>query len=290
VQVMVKIFLRTFLMVLVVGLFVKTEIVTADSVKSSPPSSLFKDLCPLLYESKAELCAQVQDYFFNVSFLKAPSPAEVNLYPVSNAVLGVGDSPTDKATEYRSVEDPNKMAAFAYCYFTFRKWLLPSITPDQMGTMGSGFSIIKSETAGYSGWLKTPEGRKCVQKVKSESEEDVVDLEKFFGAEKKALLFVNPLAVIPLADNIGQFKSEIKKLVDHERIHVVQGLCKSIDQWSESMWARLKPEEKTGFEKTYPGYKWNDTKIAGRESVAYTYEEDFVGFLKKSESLLKKCL
>ena len=272
--------------VLFVCLFVFCGIARA---QTQGTSSLFKDLCPALNKGKEGLCTQLQSLYFSGQAPKASSKNEVNLFPTSNALFEVIDSPADSLTVYRVLEDPNKMASFAYCYFSFRKWLLNPISTDQMSLTISGFSIIKSETAGYAKWLTTSEGKTCVKKVKSESDEDVVDLEKYFDSEKQALLFVNPLALVSLSSSLDHFKGEMKKIVNHERVHVIQGLCKNIDSWSEGVWKKLKPEESKSFEKTYPGYKWSDSKIAGRESVAYTFEEDFGGFLKKVEPSIKIC-
>jgi hypothetical protein len=251
------------------------------SAFSNNGSSLFKDLCPTLFEGKEALCQSVHGRFFK--------DKNTRIVPVTAKDFGVQDSPLDNITDFRVVEDPNKMPAFAYCYFTFRDWMKKEITPDQMAISGSGFSILKSETKGYSKWLKSAQGKRCVERVKKESEEDVVDLETFFQPQKTALLFVNPIAVLPIAMDAEQFALEVRKLVDHERIHVIQGHCPSIDTWSVGIWAKMSPQDKKSFEVSYPDYKWNDIKIAGREAVAFSHEEDFAGFLRKAQTPLKSC-
>ncbi len=94
---------------------------------------------------------------------------------------------------------------------------------------------------------------------------------------------------MPVSTDGAAFSSEAKKIIDHERIHVLQGHCKGIDEWSAGIWAKMKPDDKKSFEINYPDYKWNDSKIAGRESVAFAYEEDFGGFLKKASGQLALC-
>ncbi len=246
---------------------------------------MFKDLCPNLFQGKTNLCAAVQKTFLENSLAPKTEPG---LRTLSSTDLKVVPAPFDKTMLARWAEDPNKMVAYGFCYFTFKNWISPSVGPDQMGLASSGFSILKNELGGYKEWLKSEPGKACQKKVTDESKEQVVDLEQFMGPAR-AILFLNPIAFVGTAESADKLVEGMKTVFDHERIHVLQGLCPEIDSWSLGVWKKLPPHEAKAYEKTYPDYKWSDPKIAGRESVAFAFEGDFPAFLKKMEKPLSKC-
>jgi hypothetical protein len=252
------------------------------SVFSSEPASDFFSLCQTTLKENHNalpLCQKIQDKFFIQNKTK-----DISL--VTPESLGAKTQPIDDKIQFYIFNDPNFMSGIAYCYFVFRNWISPSeISPDTLSMNATGFSILNEDLNKYQEWLlKKPEGLKCKQKVEKESEVTVANLENYLKG-RLALIGLNPYAALHSPDvSYESVMNEMKLTVNHERIHAYHVACPDFDKWSTSEWEKLPSKEKNSYIKKYPSYTWTIPQIAGREFIAFKFEdrpEKVLDYIKK---------
>jgi len=198
---------------------------------------------------------------------------------LNREILSVPELYIDRSIEYIMISDPNYMAALGYCYFVFKRFINPNVIgPDMMGSMSSGMSILNENIDEYLKWLsQSSEGKKCKLKVEKETEMSLIDL-KASLKNKLGIIALNPYALVQNQTITMSKKSildELTLVVHHERIHVLQVDCPAFEKWSMDYWLALKEVEKEKYRSQYNSYQWKNTKVAGRESVAFYFESRF---------------
>ena len=154
-----------------------------------------------------------------------------------------------------------------------------------MGLSASGFSILNEEIKPYEKWLKSsPEGLKCKGKVEKESQVSVANLEVALKGSV-ALIGLNPFALINSPDVTSEsVMKEMTLTMNHERVHAFQVACPEFEKWSIKQWEKLPFATKNTYIKKYPSYTWSLPKVAGREYIAFLYENNLSGI---NESISK---
>ncbi len=238
---------------------------------ASTPKANFKSLCPeMLQGQDAEplLCKKLTTHFF--SSTKENAPIEI----VRPEQVGAPGMEIDPKIQFVVFNDANYFPGVAYCYFVFRGWLQTSkMSPDALALAASGFSILNEEVAGYQKWLATnPEGKACKQQIQGESKVPVTDLSALLK-NHVAIIGLNPLA--SLHNGHASYQAVMKDMqltLNHERVHAYQVICPELEAWGQVKWKELSTDEKKKFPVVYPSYNWDDLKVAGREYVAFSFE------------------
>jgi hypothetical protein len=246
-------------------------------------TSDFVSLCKTHFKddtSRIDTCERVNKILFQGLTGKDPStlfsPQKINAVAMN----------VDKKILFMALNDPNYLPALVYCYSVFHKWINPNqISPDQLGMLSSGVSILNENLPQYQAWLNTkPEGKACRTLVEKESGLPVSNLEDSLKGYT-AMIVLNPYAVI--RNNGTDFNiamDELRLTLNHERIHAYHVLCPQFEKSEKDKWVKLSKIEKNKFTEKYPNYNWNDLKTAGREYSAFTLETtpDAINNLVKS--------
>jgi len=226
-------------------------------------SQTFNSIC--LLKASADYCQSMEKRLFknNLPFQEF-SPQEFN----------AADYPSDAKTLFRKMYNPRHTAALAYCYFVSKglvdqKKVGPLIFPTVIG----GFMITSSELPAYETWLKTDDGRRCRQNVENAAGLSVMDLNGLLK-DKLGLVALNPLIMVLYKADIKLVMKDMKTTLNHERIHLMHANCPAIEAFAKDFWGNLDPEKKAEFKKEIPEYNWDNPRIATRESLAFTYEDE----------------
>jgi hypothetical protein len=192
----------------------------------------------------------------------------------------------DKKILFMALNDPNYLPALVYCYSVYNHWINPNqISPDNLGMLSSGVSILNENLALYQKWLNTkPEGKSCRTLVEKESGLPVSNLEDSLKGYT-AMIVLNPYAVIRNSGtDFNAAMDELRLTMNHERIHAYHVLCPQFEKSEKEKWVKLSQVEKNKFIEKYPNYNWTDLKTAGREYSAFTLETvpDSISGLVKS--------
>jgi hypothetical protein len=237
----------------------------------SEARSDFLSLCSSFASAQgadAAFCSRLNSKFF-AETQKGAAVALVNPSDVGAPVMSV-----DSKVRFVVFHDPNYFPGVAYCYFAYRSWIDPQkMSPDAVALASSGFSILNENIEAYQTWLDVnPEGRRCRELVQKESGVPVTDLRPLLK-EHAALVGLNPLASVKNGHLSYQAViDDLKLTLNHERIHAYQVLCPELEKWGQKMWSALPQEEQDKFGIVYPAYNWKDPKVAGREYVAFSFE------------------
>ena len=232
--------------------------------------SKFYDLCKVTLKDNAKalpVCETIYQKFFE----KNNSSDIINITPSD---VGASASPLDSKIQFFIFNDPNFVSGMAYCYFAYRNWITTNNTsPDALAMSASGFSILNEEIGPYQKWLSTSfEGKKCKAAVEKESVVSVSNLENNLKG-KVALIGLNPYALISSPDVTSEsVMKEMTLTLNHERIHAFQVACPEFEKWSIKEWEKLPFATKNIYIKKYPSYTWSIPKVAGREYIAFLYE------------------
>ena len=232
-------------------------------------TSDFLSLCRTHFKedpARVATCEKVNQVLFD-------SSKEVSTL-ITPKKLSAIEMSVDKKILFIALNDPNYLPALVYCYSVFHHWINPSqISPDALGMLSSGVSILNEELPNYQKWLNTAkEGKACRALVEKESGLPVSNLQDSLKGYT-AMIVLNPYAVI--RNNGTDFTiamDELRLTLNHERIHAYQVLCPSFEKAEREKWLKLSSEEKNKFISKYPNYNWNDLKTAGREYSAFTLE------------------
>lgn len=219
--------------------------------------------------TKQKTCQDIQAIFFAKG-----SREKSSLFKPQQ--VGAPAEKIDKKIQYVVFNDPNLFPAVAYCYFVFRGWLNPAeITPDVFASRASGFSILHENLAGYKKWIdQDPQGKSCKKLIEEQMQENIFDLQASLSGYA-AFIGINPYASVKNhGSNLSAVKEDFKLTVVHERIHAYQVQCKSLDEWGQHEWQKAPAETKNLFKEKYPSYNWDDPKVAAREFVAFSYENN----------------
>ena len=233
--------------------------------------SNFYNLCKVTLQNNSSalpVCESIYQKFF----VKNNTLDLVNITPTD---VGAPASSIDKKIQFFIFNDPNFVSGMAYCYFAYRNWITTNTTtPDSLGMSASGFSILNEEIKPYQKWLITSvEGKKCKAKVEKESQVSVANLETALKGSV-ALIGLNPYALINSPDVTKEsVMKEMTLTLNHERIHAFQVACPEFEKWSIKQWEKLPFVTKNTYIKKYPSYTWSIPKVAGREYVAFLYED-----------------
>jgi hypothetical protein len=188
--------------------------------------------------------------------------------------IGATAMPVDKKVLFMALNDPNYMPALVYCYSVYHHWINPTqISPDALGMLSSGVSILNEQLSKYQTWLNTSsEGKSCRTLVEKESGLPVSNLEDSLKGYA-AMIVLNPYAVIRNHGNdYNLAMDELRLTMNHERIHAYHVLCPQFEKSELAKWVKLSQPEKNKFIEKFPNYNWNDLKTAGREYSAFTLE------------------
>jgi hypothetical protein len=243
----------------------------------------FLSLCKVSLTKTPEheqMCLDIHKKFFS----KVKS---VDIVPIKPSDVNAPSSPIDSKIQFIIFNDPNYVSGIAYCYFIYRKWInAGAISPDTFGTVVSGFSILNEDINQYQKWLSsTNEGKKCKMTVEKEAEAPVVNLKESL-VNHVALIGLNPFASIKIdGATTSSVYDEMKVTLNHERIHAFQVMCPDFEKWSIKEWEKISAETKNEYIKKYNSYNWTIPKIAGREYVAFLYEQN----PEKIGELVKNC-
>jgi hypothetical protein len=232
--------------------------------------SNFYSLCKTTLENNPKalpVCETVYQKFF----VKNNKSDIVNIRPSD---VGAPDSPIDSKVQYFIFNDPNFVSGMAYCYFVYRNWISPTtVSPDALAMSASGFSILNEEIPAYQKWLiSASEGKKCKATVEKEAEVSVANLETALKG-KVALIGLNPYSLINSPEvTSDSILKEMTLTVNHERIHAYQVACPEFEKWSIKEWEKLPFATKNAYIKKYPSYTWSIPRVAGREYIAFLFE------------------
>ena len=227
----------------------------------------FNSAC--LLQAPADYCQSLEKNFF---------PDGLPLQEFSPRDFRAVDYPTDARTLFLKMYSPRHTAALAYCYFVSRGAIdQKKIDPSAFAMFVNGFSISGNALPVYEVWLKTDEGRQCRQNVENSVGLPVIDV-KGLLQNKLGLVALNPLSLVSYKAEISRVTKEMKKTLNHERIHLLHANCPAVDAFAKEFWAGLDPLKKDKLKKDIPEYNWEDRKIAVRESLAFTYENDPAAF------------
>lgn len=245
-------------------LLISTNVMAADA------DSNFYNLCKTTLQNNSK-ALPVCETIYQKFFVKNNKSDIVNIQPSD---VGAPPSPIDSKIQFFIFNDPNFVSGMAYCYFVYRNWISPTtVTPDSLAMSASGFSILNEEIPAYQKWLLTAnEGKKCKATVEKEAEVSVSNLESSLKG-KVALIGLNPFALIN-SDEVSSdsVMKEMTLTVNHERIHAYQVACPEFEKWSIKEWEKLPFATKNAYIKKYPSYTWSIPKVAGREYIAFLYE------------------
>jgi len=97
------------------------------------------------------------------------------------------------------------------------------------------------------------------------------DLTSIFH-DHESLIAINPVAAIQTGRGVEDVKNEALLTINHERIHVLQSLCKKLNQIAVKMWSSLPNAKKEKMKKKFPAYDWSNPVVAARENLAFNYE------------------
>lgn len=239
-------------------------------VKGADADSNFYNLCKMTLKNNPKampICENIYQKFF----VKNNTSDIVNITP---ADIGAAASAIDSKVQFFIFNDPNFVSGMAYCYFVYRNWIsVNNVSPDAMATSASGFSILNEEIAPYQKWLvASSEGKKCKETVEKMAEVSVANLEKALKG-KVALIGLNPYALIHTPDITSEsVMKEMTLTLNHERIHAFQVACPEFEKWSIKEWEKLSFDTKKTYIKKYPSYTWSIPKVAGREYIAFLFE------------------
>lgn len=192
------------------------------------------------------------------------SPQKISAIPMS----------VDKKILFMALNDPNYLPALVYCYSVYHHWINPNqISPDALGMLSSGVSILNENLPQYQKWLTTsPEGKSCRTLVEKESGLPISNLEDSLKGYT-AMIVLNPYAVIRSSGtDYNLAMDELRLTLNHERIHAYHVLCPQFEKSEKDKWVKLSLAEKNKFIEKYPNYNWKDLKTAGREYSAFTLE------------------
>lgn len=190
----------------------------------------------------------------------------------SPSAFGAPALPIDHSAKIVVVEDPRYVAQLAYCYFQFRGWFDPkTMSPEALSVAASGFAILKEEMKGYAEWKDSNIGRDCDKKVRAYANNEIQDLTSIFQ-KYQALIAINPVASIEAGRNAENIRKEALLTVNHERIHVLQVLCRNLDQTATKMWNDLPAAKKQEMKQKFAAYDWSNPIVAARENLALKYE------------------
>ncbi len=241
------------------------------NVMAADADSNFYNLCKTTLQNNSK-ALPVCETIYQKFFVKNNKSDIVNIQPSD---VGAPASPIDSKVQFFIFNDPNFVSGMAYCYFVYRNWITPNSTsPDALAMSASGFSILNEEIAPYQKWLiSSSEGKKCKATVEKEAEVSVANLENALKG-KVALIGLNPYALITSPEDItsDSVMKEMTLTLNHERIHAFQVACPEFEKWSIKEWEKLPFATKNVYIKKYPSYTWSIPKVAGREYIAFLYE------------------
>lgn len=247
-------------------------------------TSDFINLCKSHFKGDAariDTCERVNKVLFQGITSKEAStltsPQKINAIEMS----------VDKKILFMALNDPNYLPALVYCYSVYHHWINPNqISPDALGMLSSGVSILNENLAQYQKWLNnSPDGKSCRVLVEKESGLPISNLEDSLKGYI-AMIVLNPYAVIRNnGTDFNMAMDELRVTLNHERIHAYQVLCPQFEKSEEAKWIKLSPADKNIFIQKYPNYNWNDLKTAGREYSAFTLEANPLSL----SALVKSC-
>ena len=247
---------------LIIGIFIVLQFVG----KNISNSSLVKNCNHYLPNQKVE-CEELakkisNDYFSTSAPLMALEPTRV----------GAAITPLDSKMKFVISNDPHETTRIAYCYFVQRKWFdSNALPPDKLSLAVDGFAMLASEISDYLLWQNSVEGKECAKKVLQSTGLPVRNLAELIG-ERKALILVNPIVGLIQKRKVAEVIDSIRTTLNHERVHVLQLSCESLQLLAERLWDEMKPEQKKQMAKAHPGYDWKNKMIAQRENFAFFYE------------------
>jgi hypothetical protein len=232
----------------------------------------FTSACPL--KAPAEYCQALEKNVFK------------NTLPVQEFLTRefmVPDFPTDSTTLFLIIYSAKHTAALGYCYFVAKELIDQNkVKPTGFAKGVNGFAILSSEISAYEIWLKTDNGMKCRQNVENSVGLPVIDLKDRLK-NKLGMVVLNPLSLAQPNVDLKSAMNEMKVILNHERIHILQTACPAIDDFAKESWAKLDPMKKADLKKDIPEYNWNNHRVAVREFLAFTYEKDPSPLLAKAK-------
>jgi hypothetical protein len=246
-------------------------------------TSDFINLCKSHFKDDAariDTCERVNKVLFSGVTTKEAStltsPAKVSAQAMN----------VDKKILFMALNDPNYLPALVYCYSVYNHWINPNqISPDALGMLSSGVSILNEKLPQYQKWLNTSqEGKSCRKLVEKESGLPISNLEESLKGFT-AMIVLNPYAVIRNSgSDYNLAMDELRLTLNHERIHAYHVLCPQFEKSEKDKWLKLSQVEKNKFIEKYPNYNWSDLKTAGREYSAFNLETtpDAIAALVKS--------
>jgi hypothetical protein len=241
------------------------------SVNALADQSDFLSLCKVHFKddlNRVETCEKMNKILFYGLTTKDASTL-TNPQKINAPVMDI-----DKKIIFMALNDPNYLPALVYCYSVFNHWINPKqISPDTLGMISSGVSILNEKLPAYQKWLNTSaEGKSCRQLVEKESQLPVTNLEDSLK-DHVAMIVLNPYAVI--ANSGTSFESAMEELrltLNHERTHAYHVLCPQFEKSEKEKWNKLTDIEKNKMMTKYPNYNWKDLQTAARESSAFNLE------------------
>jgi hypothetical protein len=239
---------------------------------ASDSMQTFTSAC--LLQASVEYCQSLEKNFFKNSLpFQEYSPHD----------FMAADYPTDAKTLFLKMYSPKHTAALAYCYFVSRGLVdQKKIDPLLFARVVGGFMISTGELPAYEGWLKTDDGMQCRQNVENSVGLSVVNLQELLK-NKLGLVALNPLLLVSLKADINRAMKAMKQTLNHERIHILHANCPTIDVFAKDSWTRLDPVKKAELKKDIPEYNWENPRVAVREYLAFTYEDNPAPVLDKAK-------
>jgi len=248
-------------------------------------TSDFLSLCKTHFKgdnARIDVCERVNKVLFSGVTAKEASTL------TTPEKIGATAMNVDKKVLFMALNDPNYMPALVYCYSVFHRWINPNqISPDALGMLSSGVSILNENLSQYQKWLNSsPEGKSCRALVEKESGLPVSNLEDSLKGFT-AMIVLNPYAVIRnQGTDYNMAMDELRLTMNHERIHAYHVLCPQFEKSERAKWVKLPAAEKNKFIQKFPNYNWNDLKTAGREYSAFTLEtvpDSILGLVKSCQ-------
>ncbi len=231
----------------------------------------FLSLCKTHFKddsARIQTCEKINDLLFKGLGPKdssaITSPEKVNA-PLMNI---------DKKILFMALNDPNYLPSLVYCYSVYNHWIDPlQISPDTLGTISSGVSILNENLPAYQKWLnKSIEGKSCRKQVEKDSQLPVTNLEDSLRGYV-AMIVLNPFAVIgSTGTSYESALEELRLTINHERIHAYHVLCPQFEKNEKDKWIKLSQTEKNVFINKYPNYNWKDSQTSVREFSAFSLE------------------
>jgi hypothetical protein len=127
----------------------------------------------------AETCSRLNEHLF--------LDKQSKLQTISAQQLGAPTYPSDNSTRMLVVQNPQQIASYGYCYFQFKEWFDPkTFSPDDFAMRVSGIAIVRKELNGFDKWLKSLQGRRCLQKIQRSTNLNATPLTKLLE-NKEAL-------------------------------------------------------------------------------------------------------